>query len=286
MHPNFSMRRRTALKRMGPWLRRCHLTALALGLACSERAAPPNNFAANPCGDANAVDAPQITGRAPACIRLIARDSSAATGFAELHRVASSPFTVSVDESGHQLFAPVITLSNLPEPHALGPYSTYIAWAVTPDLAREVKLGVVKNGRTEVGVVGLNQFVLTITAERSADVTRHAGPPMLNGTSPSWALQPHDALPITPGAPHDAMSMSGGVHPGSPRWAMPPMHPQVPQMAPGLEGLMPNAAPWMPQTKTPVPAMRPREVVTLQDGDSIHRHRMACDRPTHESGDE
>ena len=182
------------------WPRRPLLAALAL--ACSQRGAPSNVAASNPCADANAVDAPQITGRAPACIRLIARDSSAATGFAELHRVASSPFTVSVDESGHQLFAPVITLANLPEPRTLGPYSTYVAWAVTPDLARDVNLGVVKNGRTEVGVVGLNQFLLMITAERSADVTRHSGPAMLNGTSPSWALQPHDALPITPGAPH------------------------------------------------------------------------------------
>ncbi|MEP6495803.1 MAG: multicopper oxidase domain-containing protein, partial [bacterium] len=250
--------------------------ALPLVLACCRRAAPPTVIAANLCGDANAVDAPQITGRAPACIRLVGRDSSAATGFAELHRVASSPFTVSVDESGHQLFSPVITLSNLPEPRTLGPYSTYIAWAVTPDLTRDVKLGVVNNGRTTIGVVGLNQFLLTITAERSPDVTRHSGPAILNGTSPSWALQPHDTPPITPsaagaaGASHPAMSMGGPAPPGSPRWTMPPMHPQVPQMAPGLEGLVPDVAPWMPRPNTPaVAAVRPREVVTLNDGDSI-----------------
>jgi suppressor of ftsI len=245
----------------------------ALVLACCRCAAAPRVAARNACADVNAVDAPQITGRAPACIRLIARDSSAAGGFVELHRVPSSPFTVSVDENGHQLFAPVITLSNLPEPRTLGPYSTYIAWAVTPDLARDVKLGVVTNGRSEVGVVGLNQFLLTITAERSPDVTQRSGPALLNGTSPSWALQPHDALPITPGEPHTTMSMPGDRHSGSPRWVMPPGHPQVPQMAPGLEGLMPNVAPWLPttnaQTATAVDGMRPREVVSLKDGDSI-----------------
>jgi len=176
---------------------------------------------------------------------------------------------VSVDESGHQLFAPVITLANLPDPRTLGPYSVYIAWAVTPDLARDAKLGVVANGRTELGVVGLNQFMLMITAERSADVARHSGPAILNGTSPSWALQPHDALPITRSSPHTAMSMhsdaTSGVH-----WVMPPMHPQVPQMAPGLEGLMPNAAPWMPTAgDKAIAAVRPREVLTLKDGDSI-----------------
>ena len=84
-------------------------------------------------------------------------DSSAATGFVELHRVESSPFTVSVDDSGRQLFAPVITLANLPEPSTLGPYAAYIAWAVTPDLARDVKLGVVTTGRTELGVVGIER---------------------------------------------------------------------------------------------------------------------------------
>jgi FtsP/CotA-like multicopper oxidase with cupredoxin domain len=186
-----------------------------------------------------------------------------------LHRVASSPFTVSVDESGRQLFAPVITLANLPEPSTLGPYSAYVAWAVTPDLALDVKLGLVANGRTELGVVGINQFLLMITAERSADVTRHAGPAVLDGTSPSWALQPHDAPPITRAAPPSGMSMHGNAHPGSPHWGMPPMHRQVPQMAGGLEGLVPSVMPWMPANAPNVAAARPREVMTLKDGDSI-----------------
>jgi FtsP/CotA-like multicopper oxidase with cupredoxin domain len=241
----------------------------ALALACFQCSAPPNVAVHAPCADAHAVEAPQITGRAPACMHLIARDSSAATGFVELHRVASSPFTVSVDERGHQLFAPAITLANLPEPSTLGPYTTYVAWAVTPDLARDVKLGVVKNGRTEVGVVGLNQFLLMITAERSADVGRHSGPAILNGTSPSMALQPHDAPPITRAAPDAEMSMHGNAHPGSLQWVMPPMHRQAPQMAAGLEGLVPNVMPWMPPENTSTVAVRPREVLTVNDGDSI-----------------
>lgn len=180
----------------------------------------------------------------------------------------SSPFAVSVDASGHQLFEPVITLNDLPDPRTLGPYSTYIAWAMTPDLARSVKLGVVRNGRNAVGVVGLNQFVLMIAAETSADVTQHSGPALLNGTSPSWALQPHDALPITPGAPSMSMHASGLA--GSPEWTMPAMNPHVPQMAPGLEALMPHVDPWLPASKgATMSAARPREVLTLNDGDSI-----------------
>ncbi|HEY9227774.1 MAG TPA: multicopper oxidase domain-containing protein, partial [Gemmatimonadaceae bacterium] len=256
-------------ERVRYWPSRARIAALAL--ACFQCSAPPNVAAPEPCAaDVDAVDAPQIMGRAPACIRLFARDSSAATGFVELHRVASSPFTVSVDESGHQLFAPVITLANLPEPSTLGPYSTYIAWAVTPNLTRDVKLGVVTNGRTTLGVVGINQFLLMITAERSADVTQHSGPALLNGTSPSWALQPHDAPPITRAQGHSAMSMHGGEHEGSLEWVMPPMHRQVPQMAAGLEGLVPNVMPWMPAANAPnIAAVRPREVLTLKNGDSI-----------------
>jgi FtsP/CotA-like multicopper oxidase with cupredoxin domain len=175
-----------------------------------------------------------------------------------------------VDESGHQLFAPAITLANLPDPRTLGPYSAYIAWAVTSDLSRDVKLGAVTNGRTEVGVVGLNQFLLMITAERSADVMRRSGPAILNGTSPSWALQPHDALPITRSSRRAAMSMEGHSQSVAPQWVMPPMHHQVPQMAPGLEDLVPNAAPWMPSANGKTIAdVRPREVLTLKDGDSI-----------------
>jgi FtsP/CotA-like multicopper oxidase with cupredoxin domain len=239
---------------------------VALAVGCLECGAPPRIAVSDRCADASAVDAPQITGRAPACIRLVARDSSAATGFVELHRVASSPFTVSVDESGHQLFTPVITLDNLP---ALTD-STYVAWAVTPDLSREVKLGVVTNGRTEMGVVGLNQFLLMITAERSADVAKHSGPAILNGTAPSMALQPHDAPPITRSDAPAAMSMHGDAHGTAPQWVMPPMHRQVPQMAAGLEGLVPNAMPWMPSPNAPrVAAVRPREVLTLKDGDSL-----------------
>ena len=50
---------------------------------------------------------------------------------------------------------------------------------------------------------------------------------------------------------------------------MPPHHPSV-QMMPGMAGLMPSVAPFMPDTagRTVVDA-RPRELLVLQDGDSI-----------------
>ena len=53
---------------------------------------------------------------------------------------------------------------------------------------------------------------------------------------------------------------------------MPRMHPQVPSMVAGLEALTPAVAPWRPgadSDSTRIPVARPREVLTLKNGDSI-----------------
>jgi hypothetical protein len=53
---------------------------------------------------------------------------------------------------------------------------------------------------------------------------------------------------------------------------MPPMHPQVPTMVAGLETLEPKERPWLPGEgldPASIPMMRPREVVTVKDGDSL-----------------
>ena len=202
------------------------------------------------------------------CIDLVpVPDFREASGTVELHH-ASSPFTVSVDAEGHHRYEVVIDLRGLPDPRSLGPYSTYVAWVTTPSLSPELKLGEVRAGRTRSGVVGFNKFIVMITAESSSRVTRRTGRMVLRANSPSWLLQPHDASKLP------ARSTDEHAHqaPGGSGWTMPPMHRDVPSMVAGLELLSPSTAPWRPGARTDtsrIPMVRPRELITLRDGDSL-----------------
>jgi hypothetical protein len=111
-----------------------------------------------------------------------------ATGSARLV-YASSPFGVAVTADGRAQYDIRITTAGLPAPASLGDYRAYVAWAATPDLATWVHLGVVHNGTSIVGHVDLNKFLLVITAEADSSVSKHAGPTVLHGTSPSGWLQ-------------------------------------------------------------------------------------------------
>lgn len=102
---------------------------------------------------------------------------------------AASPFGVAVTEDGRARYDVRVTASGLPAPKTLGAYTTYVAWAATPDLGRWVRLGVVANGTSVVGPVELNKFLLVITAEATASPAERAGPTVLHGTSPSGWLQ-------------------------------------------------------------------------------------------------
>lgn len=102
---------------------------------------------------------------------------------------ADSPFGVAFTEDGHAEYNIRITASNLPAPSALGKYSVYQAWAVSPDLTHWDLLGVVTNGTTTVGSVDFNKFVVTILAASDSASTSHDGPSVLHGTSPSGWLQ-------------------------------------------------------------------------------------------------
>jgi FtsP/CotA-like multicopper oxidase with cupredoxin domain len=188
------------------------------------------------------------------------------SGTVELHR-ASSPFTVSVDSEGHLQYDLVVALGNLPDPRSLGPYSAYVAWVTTPSLSPEVKLAEVRAGRTRVGVTSFDKFIVMITAETSPRVARRSGRMVLRANSPSWLLLPHDAskLPAQSVAEHAHHSDGSG-------WTMPPMHPGVPTMVAGLEALVPSTKPWWPGTSrdtSSIPMVKPREMLTLRDGDSL-----------------
>jgi len=109
---------------------------------------------------------------------------------------AESPFGIAVTADGHAVYDAHVTVSGLPAPSTLGTYTTYVAWAVTPDLKQWKRLGVIANGTSTVGTAEFNKFLLVITAEASADSGSHDGPTVLHGTSPSGWLQTFLAHPL------------------------------------------------------------------------------------------
>jgi hypothetical protein len=114
---------------------------------------------------------------------------------------AASPFGVAVTPDGRARYDVEISASGLPAPATLGPYTAYVAWETTPDLAGWTRLGPVTNGRNTVGPLDLNKFLLVVTAESSATSATHAGPTVLHGTSPSGYLQAFLTHPLFRGNP-------------------------------------------------------------------------------------
>jgi hypothetical protein len=102
---------------------------------------------------------------------------------------ATSPFGIAVTADGRAQYDVQVTASALPEPSTLGAYTSYVAWATTPDLTRWDRLGAIRNGTTTVGHIDLNKFLLVITVEADSAPRTHAGPTVLHGTSPSGWLQ-------------------------------------------------------------------------------------------------
>jgi hypothetical protein len=109
---------------------------------------------------------------------------------------ADSPFGVAVTADGHASYDVQLTLSGLPEPSTLGAYKAYVAWGVTPDLKEWRRLGPVTNGKSTVGQVQFNKFLLVIAAESDSAAIKHAGPVVLSGTSPSGWLQTFLSHPL------------------------------------------------------------------------------------------
>jgi hypothetical protein len=109
---------------------------------------------------------------------------------------AASPFGVAVTADGRARYDVQITASHLPALDSLGRYAGYVAWEVTPDLSAWQRLGTVQNGKTTVGPVELNKFLLVITAEADSSAAARRGPTILHGTSPSGWLQSFITHPL------------------------------------------------------------------------------------------
>jgi FtsP/CotA-like multicopper oxidase with cupredoxin domain len=230
------------------------------------------------------------------CIELVPTPGlRGASGRVELgHR--PGPFTISVSRDGHFLYAPTFTVHGLPAPSSLGDYSTYIAWAATPTMYPIVRLGEVGNGSRTLATIGLEKFLVLVSAERSANVSEPGGPIVLRGQSPSTRLQPPDILQFTLGAMieapvdsaehdqhgrRDSLVHRHGAGPDSapratgsaPRatWTHVPMPAGI-QMLPAERALVPGLSPYLPSSVTRSmmpPLARPRELVRLRSGDTL-----------------
>jgi suppressor of ftsI len=265
-------------------LRRIAALLVAAGSAAACGVAQPLEAQARPtgaCAPAAARDSsrtgPPSEGRGPSrdlyCIELLPARDLDATGTAEM-RPPSSPFGLAVYPDGSPRWDIAFALDSLPEPGTLGPYTVFVAWAVTPSLATEVKLGTVAAGLTIRGPVAFDQFLLLITAEADSTVARRAGPLVLRGASASTRLQPDDLAfllgGMIPGG--DSAAAAGGhVHhqtgATADQWTPPPMHPRI-TMPPELMRLRPGVSSYLPDSAG-APLARPRELVRLADGDSL-----------------
>lgn len=86
-----------------------------------------------------------------------------------------SPFGVSVTVDGHPRQRLTMSIADLPAARSLGDYSVFVTWAYSVALDSAVKLGVVNNGRTELGELDYNQFRIIVSAEKSATVAARTG---------------------------------------------------------------------------------------------------------------
>ena len=191
------------------------------------------------------------------------------SGLVRLGRIAS-PFGVNVSADGRHVFDAVISIKGLPDPSTLGEYSAYVAWATTPLLHPMTNLGEVRNGETKLPRFEFNKFVILITAEASAEVEDRAGRLVLRGGSPSTRMRPPDFLEFTLGALSEVDSSGARDTERSDAiaWKRPPLVPGL-QMLPALMRLEPRAAPYLPRPSAPVIDARPRELLRLEDGDTL-----------------
>jgi suppressor of ftsI len=206
------------------------------------------------------------------CIELVpAPGITGASGTVELGHVAG-PFTVAVTPEGFPRYRLILAAAGLPSPSTLGRFRTFVAWAAPPSMHPVRRLGTVHEGRNDLGVVDLEKFVVLVTAETGAQVREPSDRLVLRGQSPSTRLFPPDLLQFSIGRMGTPPS-DGHQHHGAPpgegdslRWTAVPMPPGL-TMLPAEMALRPEVQPYLPSGKAP--AARPRELVRVQDGDTL-----------------
>ena len=207
------------------------------------------------------------------------------SGHLEL-RPPHSPFGVAVNAAGNHLYEGILTLDGLPEPATFGDYDHIVAWLATPLFDTVVNLGPVANGTRSIGEIGLNKFMILVTAEARPDATEWEGRLLLRASSPSSRMSPPDMQEFILGATGTgggggemagmarAGHQHGAMNPAAraPAWPHPPMMPGL-TMFPALMALdAPAATPFRPGAgidPATLPLARPHDVLRLADGDEI-----------------
>ena len=185
------------------------------------------------------------------------------------------PFTLAVTRDGNQVYRPRLSLSGLPAPASLGPFTAYVAWVTTPVMSPFVRLGTVTNGTTDLPPVSFDQFVIVISAEATGDVTERTGKLVLRGGSPSTRMQPPDLQEFLLGmtgpdsANAHASHGAGTYDPAAPAtWTTVPMPDSI-VMLPAEMALRPLVGAYLPRAASMVPTARRHEVVSLGSGDTL-----------------
>ena len=215
-----------------------------------------------------------------ACMALVAApDFPSASAIVALAQ-PPTPFGVAVTADGRPRQRLVATFTGLPAPRTVGGATAYVAWIYSLTFDESARLGVVRNGRVDLGEVARSQFRIIVTAERDSAARERTGRIVLRGTSPSARLLAHRDLlqPLAPGTTADtgvgaARAMAamhggsmGGGHATGGGWAMPPMPAWMPEM-PSMRGVIPRVAPFVPSGDAP--PVRPSSTLRLRDGDTL-----------------
>ncbi|MFN8653839.1 MAG: multicopper oxidase family protein [Gemmatimonadales bacterium] len=215
------------------------------------------------------------------CIALFPAPGVSASGSAELSWTGG-PFTVGVAEDGTHAWMVRFRVRGLPSLRAKGPRAGYVAWAASPMMNTVTRLGVVKEGETDLGPVALDRFLLLISAEPDTAVRSWKGPIVLRGESASNRLRPADNYQFflgltgpdaaTAAAGHDHMAgmagMAGMTGMDGGGWAPVPMFPGL-DMLDAEMALRPKEEPYLPVGGGEVRFARPSQVVTLRSGDTL-----------------
>jgi hypothetical protein len=111
-----------------------------------------------------------------------------AQGVAAL-RPARSPFGFALTVDGNFIFDAEVTVTGLPDPAKLGPFTTYAVWATNADLTEVRLLGTLRPDEPTKGRVAFSKFLIVVTADAGVPGPKWRGPVLLRGFSPSNYLE-------------------------------------------------------------------------------------------------
>lgn len=241
------------------------VVALATALALS---GPDSATAQRPCDPAPANPGPSHD---LYCIHLFPALGISASGTAQLDWIPG-PFTANVAQDGTNRWRLTFTLDSLP-PLPAGPAPGYVAWVMPQSLEPTIRLGTVRKGTTELGAFALQRFLVHVSAEPDTNARTRQGRLLLRGESAGTRLRPADNYEFFLGGIGVPQDATGHAHhmqdePDSLGWTGVPMYPGL-DMLPSEMRLRPPVHPWLPPATPDAPAARPREMVSLADGDTL-----------------